>query len=228
MGWARRVLLVVTVCVAYLWAYMAILWAPRVDNFTSEHAQRIFYLHVPAAWAMYLAFGITFSASVWYLRSRDPRADAVAGCSAEVGMVLGTIALITPTLWAREEWGVYWRWEDAKLTITFVLWLFYLGYLVARTGVRVQEDEARLSAVLGVIGFALVPLSFGASRYLESLHPNPIANPSSGGLAAEVSQTLLVGVVLMTLLYLVLLLHRLDLKQLEITIEDLRDRAEAR
>ena len=42
---------------------LALLWAPSVsiDAFESPAAQRIFYWHVPAAWAAFIAFGALLS-----------------------------------------------------------------------------------------------------------------------------------------------------------------------
>ena len=226
MPLGRRLVLLLTLSSMISLLYLAFVWAPSVANFDSKIAQRIFYFHVPAALVAYLAFGITFAASLAYLARRSPAADLVAGASAEIGVVFGTIAVVTGPLWAKEEWSVYWRWEDTKLTLTFVLWLFYLAYLALRTGVRVQEDEARLSAVMGVLGFALVPLSYSANLFWPSLHPRPIANPSGGGLDGQVLLTLLLGIVTFTLLYVTFLLHRLDLRRLEILVEDLKDEVE--
>ena len=52
-------------------------------------AQRLMYLHVPAAWVAYLAFGVTALASVLYLmrRTRSHVWDRVAGASAELGEI---------------------------------------------------------------------------------------------------------------------------------------------
>ena len=49
-------------------------------------AQKIFYIHVPAAWVAFLAFFIVAVASGIYLWVRDPRLDQLAESSAEVGV----------------------------------------------------------------------------------------------------------------------------------------------
>ena len=36
---------------------------------TQGNVQRLMYLHVPAAWVMFLAFGVVFIASVGYLKT---------------------------------------------------------------------------------------------------------------------------------------------------------------
>ena len=66
-------------------------------------AQRLMYLHVPAAWVAYLAFGITALASVLYLvrRTRSLVWDRVAGASAELGVIFTGLTLLLGSLWGR-------------------------------------------------------------------------------------------------------------------------------
>src|SRR5207237_8737764 len=63
-------------------------------------AQKIFYLHVPAAWVAFLAFSLVAVASGVYLWLRDARLDRFAESSAVVGVVFTTLLLITGLLWA--------------------------------------------------------------------------------------------------------------------------------
>lgn len=63
-------------------------------------AQKIFYIHVPAAWVAFLAFALVAIASAVFLWLRDTRLDRFAESSAEVGVVFTTVVLITGPLWA--------------------------------------------------------------------------------------------------------------------------------
>ena len=101
--------------------------------------QRIFYYHVPSAWTAFLLFFINLVASVVYLIRRNPKADAVAAVSAEVGVVFCTVVLVTGPLWARPVWGIWWTW-DVRLTSTLVLWLIYVSYLFLRRFSSQQSD----------------------------------------------------------------------------------------
>jgi heme exporter protein C len=188
----------------------------------APYAQKIFYFHTPAAWASYLAFGAVLVMSILYLKSGNPRWDIIARSSAELGVVLCTIAIVTGPIWAKPEWGVFWRWEDTKLLTTFVLWMIYLGYIVLRSTV-LGEKGARLAAVFGIIGFASVPISFISSRVWQSLHPNPVGSP--GGLGAEAGLTLLAGVIAFTLTYIYILKKRVELQKLQEDVEELKEKA---
>ena len=96
-------------------------------------AQRLMYLHVPAAWIAYLAFGVTALASVLWLwpRTRATVWDRLAGASAEVGVIFTGLTLVLGSLWGRPVWGIWWAW-DARLVTTAVLFFLYLGYLALR------------------------------------------------------------------------------------------------
>ena len=63
--------------------YMALIYAPTER--TQGHAQRIFYLHIGSIAATYVAFFVTFVASILYLWRRSEVWDQLAHSSAEVG-----------------------------------------------------------------------------------------------------------------------------------------------
>jgi heme exporter protein C len=186
----------------------ALVWAPT-DRRQGD-VQRIFYIHVPAAWIGMLAFGVVFLASIAYLVTRDARWDRLAASSAEVGVLFTTGVMLTGPLWGRSVWGVYWDW-DPRLTSFFVLWLLYLTYLLLRSYIREPTRRARYSAVLGIVAFLDVPLVYVSVRWWRSLHPGPVVtNPAGPQLPGSMLAVLLVGIVAFTLLYLLLLRLRMD------------------
>ncbi len=77
-----------------------------------------------------VAFGLVGVASALYLWLEDPRLDRFAASSAEVGVAFGTIMLTTGPIWAKPIWGTWWTW-DMRLSMTLLLYLLFLGYLVA-------------------------------------------------------------------------------------------------
>ena len=96
------------------------------DERTQGFVQKIFYVHVPAAWVAFLAFGVTGFKGLRFLMTKDLAHDRTAAASAEVGVIFISLVLITGPLWARPVWGIYWTW-DLRLTTSFVLWLLYLA-----------------------------------------------------------------------------------------------------
>src|SRR3989441_6962298 len=116
-------------------------------------AQKIFYLHVPAAVWTELAMVLVGVASVVFLFLKDPRLDRFAEASAEVGTVFAAIVLTTGPIWGKTVWGTWWAW-DARLTSTLFLFFLYIGYLLLRGAVVDAGARARYAAVLGICGMA--------------------------------------------------------------------------
>ena len=100
-------------------------------------AQRIMYVHVASAWLAYVSFGVTALAGIGYLWRRDLRFDAVALAGAEVGVMFTAFAIWGGMMWGRPVWGVFWQWEDPRLTTTALLLALYVGYLLLR---RLTDD----------------------------------------------------------------------------------------
>lgn len=204
--------------------YIALIYIPVIDTpgWSAPKAQKIFYFHVSAAWISFLAFGVVFVASILFLRKPQRKLDTIAYSSAEVGVVFCTLAIVTGPIWGKAEWGVYWRWEDTKLTITFVLWLIYIAYLILRGGVE-SEDKSRLAAVFGIIGFVGVPLSFISSRIWQSMHPNVVAT-SQGSMGAATGMGLLMGVISFSILYVFIVRKRIQIQEMHYRIDELKDK----
>lgn len=165
-------------------------------------AQKIFYIHVPAAWVAFLAFALVAVASGVFLWLRDQRLDRFAESSAEVGVVFTTVVLITGPLWAKPIWGTYWAWWDVRLVSTLFLWFIYVAYIVLRGAVESPGLRARYSAVLGILGALLIPFIHLSVYLFATMHPLPIVGkPSSPSLPGEMLMTLLLSLFSFTLLY---------------------------
>ena len=150
--------------------YEALVVAPTER--TMGDVQRIFYYHVPSAWTAFLLFLINFVASVVYLIRRNAKADILALVSAEVGVVFCTVVLITGPIWARPVWGIWWTW-DLRLTLTLVLWLIYVSYLVLRR-FSTSSQTPLIAAVLAVFGALDVPLVYFSIWFFRTQHPSPV------------------------------------------------------
>lgn len=198
--------------------YMVFIYVPT-DKHTGV-VQRIFYFHVPLAWVSFLAFFIVFVFSILYLWKRTVKWDAIAHASAEVGIVFTTLVLITGSIWAKPVWGVWWTW-DARLTSTLVLWFTYVAYLLVRNYAADPSQGARFCAVVGIVGFIDVPIVALAITLWRTQHPTPII--FEGGLAPSMLLTLMVCIATFTILYIILVIQSVSLKNLEADIQYLRN-----
>jgi heme exporter protein C len=157
--------------------------SPSVEGragFTAPLAWHLFYFHVPVALVSFLAFGVALVASVQYLRTRDVRWDHHAVAAVEAGVVLTAVTLATGMIWGQAEWGVAWRWTDAKLVVVLVLFLVYVAYLMLRREIANEETRRRVAAVYAVAGFATVPLAYAAQRVWTSFHPTVFGTTEGG------------------------------------------------
>ncbi|MBM4415641.1 MAG: cytochrome C assembly protein [Chloroflexi bacterium] len=192
----------------------AVIVAPR--EAVEGEVQRLFYIHVPAAIAMYIAYGITFVASLVVLWRRDLRADAVARAATSVGVLFTALVLATGAIWGQPIWGVWWAW-DARLTSTLVLLLLFGGYLLARSLADEHDEQAaRFAAIFAVVAFLDIPIINMSVRWWRTLHPQPIVlrMPGDQALPDAMLAVLAVGVVAVVLLALWLVALRADTEQL--------------
>ncbi len=175
--------------------------------------QRIFYIHVPAAWVAFLAFGVVAVCSAVYLWLRDERADMAAVAAAEGGILFTTIVLLTGPLWGRVAWGTWWTWEP-RLTLTLLLWFIYVGYFLVRASTDNAERGKRFAAVVGIVGALDIPLIHVSVQWFRSLHPAPVVmKPEGPSLAGDMLATLFVGLGAFTLLFFSLFLYRYGLER---------------
>jgi len=181
-------------------------------------AQRLMYLHVPAAWVAYLAFGVTALGSALYLvpRTRSFVWDRVAGASAELGVVFTGLTLALGSLWGRPVWGVWWAW-DARLVTTAVLFFLYLGYLALRRVPAAPETRAKRCAIAALIAFVDVPIVHFSVTWWRTLHQKAtVFNPElDAKIHGTMALALWIGVLAFTLLYIYLLDLRYRLEALE-------------
>jgi heme exporter protein C len=187
-------------------------------------AQRIMYVHVASAWLAYLSFGVTALAGLGYLWKRDLRLDAIALAGAEVGVLFTAMAIWGGMMWARPVWGVFWQWEDPRLTTTALLLALYVGYLLFR---RLTDDPVRRAsraAVVGLIAAVDIPIVHFSVEWWRGLHqtatflsPDTILDPP----APVPFRIALIGMVLaMTVVWGWLMARRFQLARIESQIEE--------
>ncbi len=191
----------------------ALVYTP-VERFQGP-AQKIFYLHAPAAWAALMAFAITGILSITYLWLKDRRIDLAAAASAEVGVAFSAVLLTTGPIWGKPVWGTWWTW-DARLTSTLFIFLLFIGYLVLRGVVVDPAVRGRFSAVIGILGLALVPFIHLTVYLFRTLHPEPIVlRPSAPGMPSVMLITLATSFAVFTVIYLGFVIQRYAISLLE-------------
>lgn len=171
-------------------------------------AQKIFYIHPPAAYAMQMAFLFTGVSSLLYLLLRDERFDLFAEASAEVGMVFGLIVVITGPIWGRPAWGTWWEWEP-RLTFTVMELVLFGGYFALRGAIRDPGERAKYAAVMGIMALVLVPFNHLTVYLFASQHPQPVVGkPEKPDLPWVMLRTFLTGFGVFTVLYLGFVMQR--------------------
>jgi heme exporter protein C len=221
MGWFDKILALATMVSFVAALYLAFVYAPT--EAVQGDVQRIFYFHVPIAWLAFLAFFLVFCGSIMYLWKRSQGWDILARCSAELGVIFTTLVLITGSIWGRPTWGAWWAW-DARMTSTLILWAVYVVYLMLRSYGTDRERSARYGAVLGIIGFADVPIVQLSITWWRTLHPGPVVSlEGEGHLPPEMLLALMVSLLAFTLFYVYMLRQRMQVEWLRAELEAARD-----
>lgn len=181
---------------------------------------RILYIHVPSVVTAYVAFTVTFVASVAYLLRRRAAADRIAAVSAEIGQVFLTLVLLTGPIWGKPVWGAWWTW-DARLTTALILWFIFAGYLMLRAWAG--PAAPRGAAVVAIVGFLDIPLIHWSAVLLRTLHPQPTVFRAEGpALPGSMLIILLFNLGAFLLAYLGLLSVRLRQEALRAEAVELR------
>jgi cytochrome c-type biogenesis protein CcsB len=143
---------------------------PALDN------KPLLTIHVGMAVLAYGILATSFAAGLGYLiqGTADRFAwlpshrvlDAVAHRAVIIGFPVFATMIVLGSWWASIAWSRYWGW-DPKETAALVTWLIYAVYLHARTQ---RRWAGRPAALLLVIGFAMVLVTYSGSLWFSSLH----------------------------------------------------------
>ena len=219
LGRAAQILGGATALSVLAMLYMALIYAPT--ELTQGPAQRIFYIHIGSAIITYVAYAVTCVASIAYLWRRGEAWDMLARASAEVGLLLNTILLLSGAIWGKAIWGTWWSW-DARLTSTLILWFIYAGYLMLRAYGGNTPQIARSAAVVGIIGVIDIPIINQSVRWWRTLHPAPIVERANPALPPEMLQAMFVALLTFLILYAFLTVQRFRVEQLSASVGQLR------
>jgi heme exporter protein C len=170
---------------------LAFYWVPSAP--LEGFRQRLFYIHVPAAFTAYACFGWAAWKALRLLWTRDQRYDLESYTAVHMGVIFGVLTLVTGSIWARTSWGVWWSWGERQLVLFLILFLFYSAYFMLRYSTEPGPQRANMSAVYALFGVVLIPISFLAIRLAEGLiHPVVFDRDVNENLAASQLATLVV------------------------------------
>ncbi len=205
---------------------LAFLAAPSVsiNAFESPNAQRIFYWHVPAAWAAFIAFGFLFVGSAMWFFKRSNAGWRMHVAGAEAGLATGLMTVWSGMVWGAAEWGVPWDWTDVRLNtfglLTFLALFLVLGRQSQPDGVETRDTFSSF----GLFGFVLVPVTYVATRLWQIRHPGPvIGGGEEGSLNSEMGLILLVGAISFTLFIIGHMLMSMRITSLEQRLESIQE-----
>lgn len=223
--WFLPLVMLTALGFAYHLGYVAFV-TPTAQPAAGGLAQKIFYFHVPAAYALYLSGAVCFLASAAYLASPSEAKNAWSRAAAEVAVVFGAMVLASGPLWAKKAWGVYWTW-DPRLTTLLLAVLIYAAMVMLRTFSGEGEAERKFAAAFGVIGTVLLPIVHRSVQLWGGNHPTVIGKGGGGLKSPEMTHALLVGFGTMTLLTILLLTLRARQALLESRLQGAEDLAHA-
>ena len=133
-------------------------------------------IHVGMAVLAYGIFATAFAAGVAYLiQGQTDRfswlpshkvLDEVAYRAVIIGFPIFATMIILGSWWASIAWSRYWGW-DPKETAALVTWLTYAVYLHARNQ---RSWAGRPAALLLVVGFGMVLITYSGSLWFTGLH----------------------------------------------------------
>lgn len=158
----------------------AFLYVGPAQGFTmGGQGAKVIFFHVPCAWLASLAYvvGAWYAITVLVYQRRQEwttSQDRDAKCAAamELGLLFAFLATVTGSIFAHNEWGLYWNWDPRETTILIIL-LIFAAYMVLRGMISEPRARARLCSaytlVASVTGLFLI---WVLPRLLLTLHPN--------------------------------------------------------
>jgi ABC-type transport system involved in cytochrome c biogenesis permease subunit len=124
----------------------------------------------------YGIFATSFAAGIGYLAQgtgdrfswlpSHKTLDEVAYRSVIIGFPIFATMIVLGSWWASIAWSRYWGW-DPKEPAALVTWLIYAVYLHARNQ---RRWAGRPAALLLVIGFLMVLVTYSGSLWFSGLH----------------------------------------------------------
>jgi heme exporter protein C len=196
-------------------------YAPSVDTdaMNAPNAQKIFYWHVPSAWSSFLAYTTLFIGSLAWFWKRSEWGWKWHCAGAEVGLLFGLMVITSGPIWGQAEWERAWDWTDVRLNSYLILTALSAFLVLGRRSQPDGEDTRDTFAAVGLFGFVLVPLTAVASTLWQRSHPGAVVVGNDGGMAPEMAQVFLFGLLAFSFLSVGMLRWHIHIIGIEIELE---------
>lgn len=140
---------------------------------------RNLYFHVTMWFGMMILFSVGLIYSLRYLGSTKQEHDIIASEAISVGILFGTLGLLTGSLWARYTWGTWWT-VDPQLNGALATMLAYYAYTILRGSMDEEQKRARISAVYNIFAYVMMLIFIiiiPKFTKVDSMHPGKGGNP---------------------------------------------------
>ena len=135
------------------------------------------WVHPPLMFLSYGAFAISFVATWKMIRERHSAFETTAYRWARLGYLPLTLGMLLGLPWALLSWqGEAWWWSG-KVNMSIMMWLLYTAYLHARLYLR-RRNMWRTVALLAVLSFAILLLTYVATYVIPGAHSYALAQPA--------------------------------------------------
>ena len=183
-------------------------------------SQRIFFFHVPFAFVLDTAVGVAGITSILFLWKRNPKMDDIAASATGIAVAFGAGVLATGSIWAKEAWGVWWQWEP-RLTMSLLLWLILVGYVLVRKFAGPSADRVAAGlAIFGMVGVPFIYVMVG-----QDSHPGSGSNGTVATLSPAIRPAFWLSVATFLTWFVVLIIVRVQATRAERELRELRERA---
>lgn len=193
-----------------------LLWglAYAPEDYKQGNSYRIIFIHVPSAFIALAGYYVMATAGAISLIWKMKLADIALKSAAPIGAGMTLLALVSGAIWGKPTWGTYWVW-DARNTSMLVLLFLYLGVYALYNAFEREEQAAKVSAVLTLVGTVNIPIIYKSVDWWFTLHqPATINITQPSTMHSSMWQPLLIMIVGVYSLYACLLLQRMRVEVL--------------
>ena len=194
-----------SIIVLSLGLFMGIGLSPA--DYKQGDVYRIIYIHVPSAIMGESIFIFMAMCGFINIIWRAKISGMLLKAAAPIGMSFVLLVLTTGSIWGKPTWGTWWVWGDARLNLTAILLLVYLGYIASRQFNKDLGKTAKNSSLIGIFGVVQIPILHFSVIWWRSVHQQASIlsqeTVASGDapMSSDILITLLLSVLLVTLVH---------------------------